>query len=228
MFNTALTGLQIFGIGFTFGIAGPCIFFCTPVLVTYLLGRKDRWREALRDILTFLIGRLLAYTLLGALAGLSGSVLRRFINPSAAVLIGPLSGAVCIILGILVLVYKEPVTCACGSTSGRKIYGYGSLFALGFILGISPCAPLAVLLLEIALMSKSVFEGASYAFCFGLGTLFSGLLVIGALAGIIGGLVTRLVKSKTATAAFRIACAVFLVLLGAWLILTSTLFTPKI
>jgi threonine/homoserine/homoserine lactone efflux protein len=73
-------------------------------------------------------------------------------------------------------------------------------------------------------MSKSVFDGASYAFFFGLGTLLSGVLVVGALAGIIGGIVKKLVKSKAATTAFRIACAGFLILLGIWLIFTSTLF----
>jgi cytochrome c-type biogenesis protein len=224
MFNTALTYLQIFGIGFSFGIAGPCFLFCTPVLITYLLGRRERWQEALSDILVFLIGRLSAYVLLGALAGVSGAILRRFINPSAAVFISPLSGVVSIILGIFVLVYKEPVTCACASGSVRKVYGYGSLFTLGFILGVSPCAPLTALLLEIALMSKSVVEGAFYAFFFGLGTLLSGVLVVGALAGIIGGLAKKLVKSRTATNAFRIACAGFLILLGAWLIVTSALF----
>lgn len=224
MFSTALTDLQIFGVGFSFGIAGPCFFFCTPVLITYLLGRRERWQEALSDILVFLIGRLSAYVLLGALAGLSGAVLRRFIHPSAAVFISPLSGAVSIILGVFVLIYKEPVTCACGQGTARRIYGYSSLFTLGFILGISPCAPLTALLLEIALMSKSIVEGASYAFFFGLGTLLSGLLVVGALAGIIGGLVKRLVKSKAATAAFRIVCAALLILLGVWLILPSVVF----
>jgi thiol:disulfide interchange protein DsbD len=228
MFNTALTYLQIFGIGFSFGFAGPCFLFCTPVLITYLLGRSQRWQEASRDIVIFLIGRLLAYVLLGALAGASGAILRRFINPSAAVFISPLSGAVSIILGVFVLIYKDPVTCACASGPARKIYGYGSLFTLGFILGVSPCAPLTALLLEIALMSKSAIEGASYTFFFGLGTLLSGIIVIGALAGIIGGLAKRLVKSKVAATSFRIACAGFLILLGTWLIVTGALFrTPS-
>lgn len=227
MFNTALTYLQIFGIGFSFGFAGPCFLFCTPVLITYLLGRRERWQEALRDIVIFLVGRLLAYILLGALAGASGAILRRFINPSAAVFISPLSGAVSIILGVFVLIYKEPVTCACASGQARKIYGYGSLFTLGFILGVSPCAPLTALLLEIALMSKSVLEGAAYTFFFGLGTLLSGVIVVGALAGIIGGIAKRLVKSKAATSSFRIACAGLLILLGTWLVFTSTLFRAR-
>lgn len=227
MFNTALTYLQIFGIGFSFGIAGPCFLFCTPVLITYLLGRRERWQEALSDIAIFLIGRLSAYVLLGALAGASGAILRRFIDPSAAVFISPLSGAVSIILGIFVLVYKEPVTCACASGPGRKIYGYGSLFTLGFILGISPCTPLTALLLEIALMSKSAIEGASYTFFFGLGTLLSGIIVLGALAGIIGGIAKKLVRSRAATTTFRLVCAGLLILLGTWLIFTSTLFRAR-
>ena len=195
------------------------MLFCTPVLITYIVGRKERGGEALADILIFLIGRLTAYVMLGALAGLSGAVLKRFITPSAATFISPVTGGVSMILGILVLAYKEPVACACGAGPVRKIYGFGSLFTLGFILGISPCAPLTALLLEIALMSKSVFDGASYAFFFGLGTLLSGLLVVGALAGIIGGLLKRLVRSNVATTAFRAACAGLLIILGLWLML---------
>jgi sulfite exporter TauE/SafE len=194
--------------------------------MTYLLGRRERWREAFGDIFVFLSGRLSAYVLLGGLAGLSGAVLRRFISPSVAVFIGPLSGAVSIMLGVLVLVYKEPVTCACGGDPARKVYGYGSLFMFGFIIGASPCAPLTALLLEIALMSKSVLDGALYALFFGLGTLMSGIIVIGALTGIIGGLANRLVQSRAAAAAFRIACAGFLILLGAWLILSGALVRP--
>jgi thiol:disulfide interchange protein DsbD len=224
MLNTAITDLQIFGIGFSFGIAGPCFLFCTPVLITYLLGRKERWHEALGDILVFLTGRLSAYVLLGSLAGLSGAVLRRFIGPPAAAFINPAAGAVSIMLGILVLVYKEPVLCACGGSPARKIYGFGSLFTLGFIIGISPCAPLTALLLQIALMSRSVVDGASYAFFFGLGTFLSGLLVVGALTGVIGGLIRKLVRSGPAAAIFRAACAALLILLGLGLIFRNAPF----
>ena len=218
--NTLITVLQVFGIGFSFGIAGPCFFFCTPILAAYVIGRRDRFVDTLADLVIFLTGRLAAYVILGALAGLSGGLIRRILESRAGAYLGPLGGIVSILLGISVLIYKEPAACECGR--GRKAaYGRAGLFVLGFIIGVSPCPPLAALLVEIALISKSIFEGAGYALAFGLGTFISGLLVIGALAGIFKGAAARLVRSKTGNDAFRIVCAALLVLFGSWLIFRS-------
>lgn len=217
MLNTVITHFQIFAIGVTFGIAGPCFLACTPILITYVVGKKERWAEAFKDILIFLSGRLLAYILLGGLAGLSGAVLRRFTEVNFAGYLEPISGAVSIVLGIIILAHKEPATCACGDTR-KKTYNFGGLFVLGFMIGVSPCAPLLALLFQIALMSKNALDGASYAFSFGLGTFLSGLIVVGTLTGILGGFTRKLVRSRTANIAFRIACGALLILLGLGLI----------
>ena len=78
MVNFLITHLQVFGIGFSFGMAGPCFLLCTPILITYITGSKKNWADAFKDILSFLSGRLIAYIALGFLAGLSGSVLKNF------------------------------------------------------------------------------------------------------------------------------------------------------
>ena len=213
MHNTLITHLQIFGIGLSFGLAGPCFLTCAPVLITYLAGKKGPWAEALSDIFIFLTGRLAAYCLLGYAAGLSAGLLNRFTHPQAASFFKPLAGAISILLGIAVLLTREDSARECRPPKG-KLYESGGLLGLGFALGIAPCAPLAALLFEIALMSKSAFEGASYALSFGMGTFISGLIVVGAIAGIIKWFPSKMLKSKASSRIFKIACAILLILLG--------------
>jgi len=218
MLNTIITHLQVFGIGFSFGIAGPCFLVCTPILITYILGRKEAWAETFIDVAVFLSGRLFAYIVLGAFAGFSGAAIRRLTESGFSSYVRPLGGTVSILLGLAVLFRREdPRSCAC-RTGYKRVYGFGGLLALGFLIGISPCPPLLALLFEIALMSKSAIEGASYAFSFGLGTFLSGLIVIGALAGIFKGIIQKAVRSKGVNIFFRVSCALLLVLLGLGLI----------
>lgn len=218
MSNTLITHLQIFGIGFSFGVIGPCFLVCTPIIITYIAGREKRWKAVFGDLFTFLSGRLLSYVILGSLAGLSGTLVARFTSSDITLIFKPLGGVISILLGILMLAGKENVHDTC-KTPYDKVYNFGGLFTLGFIVGITPCAPLGALLLEIALISKTALEGASYAVFFGLGTFFSGLIVIGSLAGILTGFASKILKSRTSNLIFRIACASLLILFGVGLIM---------
>jgi cytochrome c-type biogenesis protein len=213
MSNTAFTNLELFGIGFGFGLAGPCLLVCAPVLITYVLGRQARRKQAFSDIFVFLLGRLLAYLLLGYLAGLSGVILRRFCNLSLIPFVKALGGAIIILLGIYVWLKKEPFPWL-GKYKAETIFSFSSLFMLGFIMGVFPCAPLLALLLEITLISKTALNGMFYALSFGLGTLISGLLVIAGLSGILTWLPTKILKSKRSNLIFRIICALLLIWLG--------------
>lgn len=217
MYNDLITHLQIFGIGFTFAIAGPCLLVCTPILLTYIAGRQDKWPRALADISIFLFGRLSAYAALGAVAGGSGYYLRHFIKSDFTPYFNLVSGMISILLGMAVFIRKDPPICA-NKVSHNKIYDFGSVLVLGFLIGVSPCPPLAALLFEIALISKSVFEGASYALSFGLGTFLAGLIVIGTIAGILKGFTRNIIHSKRAGIIFKILCSVLLILFGLGLI----------
>jgi len=224
MFSTAVTHLQIFGIGFSFGIAGPCFLFCTPILITYILGRRDRLGASLGAVVIFLFGRLAAYTLLGAIVGVSGGALRRVIESGAARYLNITSGIVSILLGVLVLLNREPASCGCNTSGVKAGSNIGSLFVLGFSVGISPCAPLVALLFEIALISKGAFDGAAFAFSFGAGTFLSGIIVIGALAGVLRGIAATVVRSRMGNNIFRIACALLLMAFGAGIIFKTMAF----
>lgn len=217
-----VTYLQVFGIGFSFGIIGPCFLTCTPILVTYIAGRRKAISSAAADIFIFLAGRLSAYVILGGLAGLSGKMLKQFIGSNFALFLRPLGGAISILLGLSLLIRWKETTeaCACGPAK-NKAYDLSGLFVLGFIIGISPCAPLLALLSEITLISKSAFEGASYGFSFGLGTFVSSYIVTGVLAGVLVWLPPKILKSRWTDLIFRAACALLLTFFGLNLIMAG-------
>jgi len=221
--NTLITHLQVFGIGFSFGVAGPCFLVCTPILLTYIVGRQERWTEAVVDITLFLFGRLCAYVILGTLAGLSGYYLRRLSGSDIISYFNLASGALSIILGVFILFHKDIPECA-HKRPHNNIYDFGSVLALGFLIGISPCVPLTALLLEIALISNNALEGASYAFSFGLGTFISGIIVVGVLAGILKGFAQKMIHSKTANLLFKALCSALLFVFGLKLIVGSLKF----
>jgi len=217
MVNSIITHLQIFAVGFSFGMAGPCLLTCAPILITYVTGSKRRWRDVFKDIVTFLSGRLLAYIALGALAGLSGSILRNFTSSGISAYLKPLAGAVTIFFALIILLSRDDHEC-CRTSSG-ELLNFGGVFGFGMLIGLSPCAPLLALLFDITLMSKGALDGALYAFSFGLGTLLSGLITIGIIAGVLTRVPAALVKSKAANMIFKVACALLLIALGVGLML---------
>ncbi len=215
-----VTYLQIFGIGFSFGLIGPCVLTCTPVILTYIAGRRNTLPESAADIFIFLIGRLAAYIMLGALAGFSGKALNHFIGSNFVLFLRPLGGAVSILLGFALFMRRKENMEACARGPERgKTYSLFGLFVLGFVIGIKACAPLLVLLSEITLISKSALEGASYGFSFGLGTFISSYVVTGVMVGVIAWLPPRIFRSKRSGYIFRAACALLLVLFGLSLIM---------
>lgn len=213
--STLITCLQLFGIGFSFNIVGPCLLVCGPILLTYVAGNRKGLRASISDVLLFSLGRLSAYTALGLLAGFSGELLRRLAGSSSLVIFfRPFAGTISIILGLMILFNKSGLPGhVCPEKSGAK-YGAAGLFLLGLAQGAAPCAPLAALLLEIALMSKSALQGSGYAFAFGLGTSLSGLLIFGIISGAISVFAKNFIISKEAGVVFRVLSAILLILLG--------------
>ena len=217
---TLITHLQIFGIGFSFGIIGPCFLVCTPVIITYVIGSKRAWHDVLKDILTFLSGRLVAYLILGLFAGFSSGLLKNFTSSNLSLYFQQLAGAVTIFFALLILLNKDNYECACPKNAG-KMLNFGGVFVFGLFVGLSPCAPLLALLFDIVLMSKNAFDGMLYALSFGLGTFLSGLIIVGIIAGILTRIPAAFIKSKAVNIIFKIICAVLLTAVGINLILTS-------
>jgi len=212
---------QLFGIGLSFGVAGPCFLSCAPFFIIYLAGKQLKWGQGLIEALIFLSGRLFAYLVLGYLAGLSATLLKQFGSLSFILFLKPLGGVIIIILGILILFAREPAYCGCKFLANKAIT-FGSLLILGFIMGIFPCAPLLALLFEITIISKTAFQGLLCALSFGLGTFISGFMVIAGLTGMITWFPAKIQKSSLILLTFRIICALLLVLLGLRLVFSKT------
>jgi len=216
-----LTYLQLFGIGLSFGVAGPCFLSCTPFFVTYLAGKQLKWGQGLIEALVFLLGRLLAYLILGYLTGLSATLLKQFGSSNFILFLKFLSGAIIIMLGILILFVKASPCCS-HRFMGNKIFTFSSIFTLGFIMGISPCVPLLALLFEITIISKTAFQGLLCSLAFGLGTFISGFVVIAGISGLISWLPAKFLRSSLSLLISRIICATLLILLGISIIFSKS------
>jgi len=216
--SNLITSLQLFTIGFSFGIVGPCFLSCTPILLTYIAAADTKTSKILGNIFIFLSGRLLAYLILGCLAGASSAILNRFLSSHYSAILKPLGGLISIILGVFILLSKKSDNLFCKIAQNR-LAGFSNIFVLGFIVGISPCAPLITLLFEIALISKTALSGFVYALSFGLGVCLSSFIVVGILAKVFSGIAARFFKSRISDIVFKLACAFLLIVLGIYMML---------
>jgi sulfite exporter TauE/SafE len=206
----AITFFQIFFIGLSLSFAGPCLFSCLPVILTYTTGRGGTFRARLVDILIFLSGRFAAYVLLGGLAGFSAEFMHRFIGQPSAVFYKPAAGIITIALAGVIMFQGKKGCC----TSKTGLLTRGGLLAAGFLTGVSPCLPLLALLSEIVLISKNVWQGAWYGAAFGLGTFLSAFVVTAGFSGILYRLTGSCALSPKRMRVIQVVCAAILVIIG--------------
>lgn len=210
--------LQFFIIGLSFALGGPCLFSCVPFMLTYITGKRSSWLQGLQEVFIFFSGRLLIYSLLGYLAGLSAALLRKFSNSDLLLLLKPAAGLIIVFLGSAVLFDKHSSGCKRGLPV-RKVIGFGSLFVLGFISGVFPCAPFTALLFEITIISKNAFQGALCAFSFGLGTFISSFVIIAGLSKALFWIPEKIARFRKWPVVFRFICFIFMLIAGLSLIL---------
>jgi len=189
--STELTALFMLGLLGT----GHCIGMCGPLIVA-LPGQTGR----LSAHLAYHAGRLITYTLIGALMGALGGGLIRLASilgsdPMAWIArtqlgIGLLAGLFLLFFGLSRLGFvAEPDWLAVASPSSMPGWrglmnriadrrSNGDLFLMGLILGGLPCG-LSYAAFAKALSAGGMLAGAAMALVFGLGTL-PGLLAVGA------------------------------------------------
>jgi len=213
--------IQMFTAGLVLGTS-QCVISCAPMLVLYVAGTREGWREGLKATLIFSLSRLSAYVLLGFLAGFSARFLADFLqNPGVGSYIWISAGAFVSMLGVLVILGKEPRFHLCQALSRHTVSdSTKSMALLGFIVGVAPCAPLLGILTYIALSVKEPLQGAIYAFCFGVGTsIITPIVALGVLSSVVPRL---LFKNPKVLDIFRRACGVLLVFFGVQLIVNAT------
>jgi sulfite exporter TauE/SafE len=200
------THLDWFGVwllGVSMGLTA-CTVTCLPFLGSWVIGRGVGARAALYDTTVFLLGRISAYSLLGAIAaGLSGWLTRALAGGSGQLVIAAAS-----IGAGAWLLWPARRHAPCGTA--RKGAAMPPFF-LGFSLSLAPCAPLAALLAACALTGE-VLAGASYGAWFGVGAAITPLVLIVPIVGLSG---RRLIgTSPQLLRWFRIGAGVVLVMLG--------------
>ncbi|MDI6839712.1 MAG: sulfite exporter TauE/SafE family protein [bacterium] len=197
---------------------GPCLSFCSPILVSYIAGTQRGWLSGLWNILVFSFVRVSAYIILAGIAASIGQlVVRNYYESAFGRLLYPIVGIVIVILGILIILNKSPNFQFCSkfikNTLQNNLKG---VIILGLLIGFSPCIPLFGVLTYIAFEAKTLLQAIFYGSCFGAGTILTPLIPIGILAGGIPSIILR--KPKVLDIFIRI-CGAILVYFGIKLII---------
>ncbi len=200
--------------GFTMGW-GPCLAYTAPLLLPYIGGTKASWRAGLRVGLMFSLGRLISLVILGALATVAFKTINRFFPPTRSGYLHLVTALLMVTLGVLILLdkgFRIPI----GGAWRKRMLDRGdeSMLFLGFLVGLSPCAPLVAVLTYIACTAGNLASGALYALSFGIGTAFSAIAV-SALTGLFP---ERIFRGRRPRRVFQIVCGAVLILFGAQLI----------
>lgn len=175
-------------LGLSMGLTA-CTVTCLPFIGTWALGRASGTAEAMLHTGVFLAGRVLAYTLLASLAGAVGAGLAKALGGNWGT---GLIGAVSIASGLWLLVGQAADGCTRPAGPAavaplrfhRRRDGLPPLF-FGAALALTPCTPLASLLL-LAAHTGSAAQGAAYGLAFGLGAALTPIIVLVPLAGRLG------------------------------------------
>jgi cytochrome c-type biogenesis protein len=170
----------------------PCMYPVVPITVAYIgaRGLASRRRAFLLSVI-YVLGMALTYTLLGAVAALTGSLFGQIqSNPWTYFLMGNL----CLLMGLSLLdVFTLRIRTPDFVTkvqSHRKSAGIGGSFLVGAASGLvmGPCAaPALAVVLGYAATRQNVLFASSLMFVFavGMGTL---LILLGTFAGLLAGI----------------------------------------
>jgi sulfite exporter TauE/SafE len=217
--------LSAFVGGLAFGLA-YCTASCLPVVAGYIAGVGSGFKQSVKITAIFNGGRIIAYTIIGAIIGVFGELLRFFVSESAITPFQIYSslafGLVTIAIGVLLMwKIRKPSGCECKpsdtSVAAVRIKRFGvefGAFTLGFTRGLIICTPL-ILLLSTSLTLVDAAGSVAVAVLFGIGTSISPILLLG---GVTGWLLN---KAPLFRKWISIAGGIILILLGALSVYSS-------
>ena len=199
---------------------GPCLYFCTPILIPYIAGTQKGWLSGLRAILIFSFSRVIAYMVLAIIATSLGHILlRKHYESDVGRIVYLVFGLVVVLLGLAIVIGKIPRLHLCHRFANKITRNsIGGIALLGLLIGLSPCIPLFGVLAYIAVKSNTVLQGVFYGACFGAGTLLTPLIPMGVLAGGISSLIAR--KPMIFDIVSRL-CGCFLIYVGVRLLISG-------
>ena len=194
------------------GLVGSlhCIGMCGPIAIALPLGNRHFGYKTLGSV-TYNIGRIITYGLLGGLFGLLGQGIEMAgLQKWASILIG-----VAMILSVIApALFKGTVKLEqfffgyAGKLIGkfRKLFAVSSLpslFLIGLLNGLLPCG-LVYVAIAGAINTNDTLDGIIYMIIFGLGTL-----PVMAAIPLIGNLIGKNIRKR-----FSKVLSIFIVMLG--------------
>jgi len=205
-----------FGLGLVSSL--HCAQMCGPMVLAYSLPLKRAGRPLIWVHLAYNAGRILTYSMLGALAGILGGRLEQLghlagLERTAAIATGGIMIIAAVLIGGWIpkqrLVRIGGVPAFWTRTVGRLLASAapGSKLLMGLVLGFLPCGLVYAALLK-AVDAGSAISGALTMASFGLGTA-------GALAGI--GVFSSAIASRLGKHANALA-SISVLLVGAFLL----------
>lgn len=160
--------------GFLLGLStgAVCMAYCGPVLIPYLMGEGNAIGRNAFNVALFLAGRLIAYVIIGIIAGILGQA---FFRPSPVKTI--IMGAIYIGLGTLLITYGfyrfSEICLGKAQNKFDRIYGrrwpYLVPLAGGVITGLNICPPF-LLAITKAIDTGHVAASVWFFILFFLGT----------------------------------------------------------
>lgn len=165
----------------------PCVYPMIPITAGILGGAGAVGRSRARSVvltLTYALGLALVYSLLGLLAGLSGTLFGTVSSSPWALLI---MGNLLLVFGLALLdVFRISVPTTVAAWGGRfRSDSIAGVFALGATSGLvaAPCgAPAFAAVLTFVSTTRSAWLGFLYLFVFSLG-LTALLVAVGLFSG---------------------------------------------
>lgn len=173
--QTSLFGVWVLGV--SLGLTA-CTATCLPFMGTWILGRGGSQMQALRDTALFVSGRILAYSMLGAIAAGAGTWLAQVMRGGSGNLV---IGMASIGAGLWLLRSAQTHS----PCSAKRNAGATPPLLLGFSLSLTPCAPLASLL-AVCAAAGSINLGVANGVAFGLGAALTPLLILLPLISLLG------------------------------------------
>lgn len=204
--------IELYGMALLTGLVGSlhCIGMCGPIAIALPLGKRHFGYKLLGSI-TYNLGRIITYGLLGAVFGLLGQGIEMAgLQKWASILIGA-----AMILSVIApalfkgkIKYEQVFFGYAGKLIGqfRKLFTISSLpslFLIGLLNGLLPCG-LVYVAIAGAINTNNTLNGIMYMIIFGLGTI-----PVMAAIPIIGNLIGKNIRKR-----FSKVLSVFIVILG--------------
>jgi len=201
----------------TIGLVGSlhCIGMCGPIAVALPLGNKG-WGYRVFGGVTYNVGRIISYAVLGAIFGLLGQGIEMAgLQKWASIFIG----AIMVLSVLFPALFKGKIKFEqvffgyAGKMIGkfRKLFAISSipsLFSIGILNGFLPCG-LVYVAIAGAINTNSFYDGILFMILFGLGTLPVMLAI-----PLLGNMIGQKVRKK-----FSGLLNIFIVIIGVLFIL---------